>query len=128
MKTTDRVGMLAIGYSLCHRVYYHIRCDTRDADGHHHLRHHWRRDITPLVPFLHTFLDLNTTEVCGLLPMGALLSEGPFHERYVIINKKSCETMPSPSIFSLPSTVQPCTDLPSYGSKHTITFRLYFWW
>jgi len=60
--------MLAIGYSLCHRVYYRV---SRDAGGHHHLRHRYRRDLTPPV---HSILDLKTTatEVCGLLPMGAL--------------------------------------------------------
>jgi len=131
-KTMYRVGMLAIGNSLCHRVYHHICCDSREADGHHHLRHHWGRDITPPDPFLHTILDLKTTVVCGLLPMGALHLRGTIPRKICDYIMKTCHPLP----YSHPyrgfkhTPASRITDLPSCGSqpRATIIFRLYFWW
>ena len=108
MKTMNRVDMLAIGYFLCHRIYYHICCDSRDTNGHHHLCHHWRHNITPLVPFLHTILDLKTKRFVDYSD-GSPTSRGTIQRKLYDYIVKSCETMPSPSLFSFPSRVQPYT-------------------
>jgi len=106
-KTMYRVGMLAIGYSLCHRVYYHICCDSREADGYYHLRHHWRRDITPLISFPHTVLDLKTTGL-WITPDGNPTSQrDPSKTLPIIKHVKSRHTLPCPHpLISSPSRVR----------------------